>query len=105
MNIKDITPETSVLELMRIGVCLFFNGSVYMDGDPDTGYIDVGVRNNGSDGLWSLDRPGLENALCDVKAMIKSEEELSQLNDYGEDDNEPQTETKMDDSTHYSKRY
>jgi hypothetical protein len=37
----------------------------YLQGDPDTGYIQIGHPVRGDLGLWILDRAGLRRALGD----------------------------------------
>lgn len=58
----------TLMDLLKMGCRIIFPGQYYLEGRPDTGYIDIGDQ-FGSDGLWSLDADGLESALKDMAGM------------------------------------
>ena len=64
----------TMLKFLEMGGTLTFPSGYYLGGDPASGYIDVGSP-FGSDGLWSLDKEGLKNALADAKKYEKSLQE------------------------------
>lgn len=65
----------NLLTLLKEGCKVTWPDGYYLEGDPKTGYIDIGTESGGSDGLWALSKEGLKNALADMKKMRKDDKE------------------------------
>jgi|WetSurSiteA1Bulk_404760.scaffolds.fasta_scaffold128917_3 hypothetical protein len=64
----------SLLTLLKKGATVEFQDGFYLRGLPETKYIEIGFSNCrllDSQGLWSLSRNGLSDALYDLKQMRK----------------------------------
>ena len=57
-----ISKNLTVLDALKAGAKIEFPGGLYMKGDPDYRYIDIGTEFCG-EGSWDLSSDGLENAL------------------------------------------
>lgn len=64
----SLNSTATLLPLLQSNARITFQDSTYMQGDNDTGYIEVGTE-FGSEGLWSLDEAGVTNALGDLKKI------------------------------------
>jgi hypothetical protein len=59
----------NILELLKQGARIVFPDGMYMDGDPETNYIEVGSEAAGSDGLQILNEDGVEKSLAQIKSL------------------------------------
>lgn len=61
----------TTLALLQTGARVTFPDGMYLEGIPATAYLEVGTE-WGSEGLWTLNEKGLENALLDLQKIRTS---------------------------------
>lgn len=66
-----LTLQALPISLLQTGARVTFADGTYLEGDPETGYMDIGTE-FGSEGLWSLDERGLLDALDDLVKIRRS---------------------------------
>lgn len=73
-----------VLDLLKQGCKIEFEGKLYLKGDPQNGYIDVGNQ-FGHMGCWLLTEAGLKDAFVDIKKIAASDGQALDGSSLGEE--------------------
>ena len=58
----------TILDLLKMGCKIEFEGGYYLKGDVKNKNIDVGSQ-FGQDGFWFLTEKGLQDAMADLESM------------------------------------
>ncbi len=74
----NASPKTTLMELLFAGATVTLPNQVTLKGDTDNKYIEIGYTDcEGKwvpEGLWSMNKNGLERALEDAHAIAESRE-------------------------------
>lgn len=71
----NVSPKTTLMELLFAGATVTLTNEVILKGDTDNKYIEIGYMDYDkrwvSEGLWSMNKNGLERALEDAHAITE----------------------------------